>query len=338
MKYSCKEKISSSFSSDSSSYDPITLNSFYIPPILENSLGDMTPLREDPIDSPKTPTQKQCTINIPCDNTPIPFNVNTPCLSSFSKNNKDLSPLSALPNFSLSDKSFSESPQNQDDNIDLLSNLLLNYPKNPSIGYLNINSLRGNKILQLQNIFEKEKIGILCIDETKLSTEIPTSRMHIHGYQYPPHRRDRPQKTTNSHGGGKLVYIREGFISKRLTSFETQTAETICIELTLKSKKWFIIFGYRPESINRNLFFEEITLSLSKAFNKYENIILIGDLNIDISIPNNDINNLLGNLCDVFDLSNMIKTNTCFMSQKGSSIDVMLTNKPTSFFKPKTIN
>ena len=90
--------------------------------------------------------------------------------------------------------------------------------------------------------------------------------MHIHGYQYPPHRRDRPQKTTNSHGGGKLVYIREGFISKRLTSFETQTAETICIELTLKSKKWFIMFGYRPESINRNLFFEEITLSLSKAF------------------------------------------------------------------------
>ena len=102
------------------------------------------------------------------------------------------------------------------EDIDLLSNLISKYPKNPSIGYLNINSLRGNKILQLQNIFEREKIGILCIDETKLSEEIPTSRLHIHGYQYPPHRRDRPQKTTNSFGGGKLVYIREGFIKQKI--------------------------------------------------------------------------------------------------------------------------
>ena len=309
-------------------------NSFYLPPILENSLGHRTPTCKDHMDSPKTPSNYNSTRNnLPASDTPIPFEVNTPSGILANRDNEVTSPNLNLSNNSL----FPESPQHLKDDINLLSNLISKYPKNPSIGYLNINSLRGNKILQLQNIFEREKIGILCIDETKLSEEIPTSRLHIHGYQYPPHRRDRPQKTTNSFGGGKLVYIREGFISKRLTSLETQTAETICIELTLKSKKWFIMFAYRPESINRNLFFEEITLSLSKALNKYENIILIGDLNIDISIPNNDISNLLGNLCDVFDLSNMIKNNTCFMSQKGTSIDVMLTNKPTSFFKTSTI-
>ena len=59
------------------------------------------------------------------------------------------------------------------------------FSNNPSIGYLNINSLRGNKILQLRDIFSTDKIDILCIDETKLSSEIPTSRMHIDGYQYP---------------------------------------------------------------------------------------------------------------------------------------------------------
>ena len=94
--------------------------------------------------------------------------------------------------------------------------------------------------------------------------------MHIDGYQYPPHRRDRPQKSPNSFGGGKLVYIREGFISKRISEFETKTAETICIELTLKNKKWFILFGYRPESINRDLFFDEIKLTLSNdIYEKY---------------------------------------------------------------------
>ena len=100
-------------------------------------------------------------------------------------------------------------------------------------------------------------MDIFCIDETKLTSEIPTSRFHIDGYQYPPIRRDRENVTSdNSFGGGKLVYIKDGLICKRVENFETPTAETICIKLLLKSQKWFIMFGYRPESIIRDIFFE----------------------------------------------------------------------------------
>ena len=73
-------------------------------------------------------------------------------------------------------------------------------------------------------------------------------------------RRDRNSNKSNSYGGGKIVYIKEGIICKRLSSFETKTAETICLELSLKNKKWFILFGYRPESIDRNYFFQEVLL------------------------------------------------------------------------------
>ena len=97
------------------------------------------------------------------------------------------------------------------------------------------------------------------------------------------------------------------------------------------------MFGYRPESINRDLFFDEINSTLSKAMHEYENILFVGDLNIDINLPKNDKNNLLGNLCDVFDLTNMIKDKTCFMSQQGSSIGAMLTNKPRLFYKSTPI-
>ena len=145
------------------------------------------------------------------------------------------------------------------------------------------------------------------------------------------------KKTPNSFGGGKVVYTREGFICKRLMEYETKTSETICIELSLRNKKWFIMFGYRPESINRDIFFEEINITLSKAINKYENILFIGDLNIDLNILNHDKKHFLKDLCDVFDLTNMIKDKTCFMSTEGSSIDVMLTNKPRSFYKTTTI-
>jgi hypothetical protein len=231
----------------------------------------------------------------------------------------------------------SDSLDNLEGDLELLKDLISKYTTNPSIGYLNINSLRGDKFQQLENICKTSKIDILCIDESKLSPEIPTSRIHIDGYKYPPLRRDRIQKTPNSFGGGKVVYIREGFIGNRLPEYETKTSETICIELALWNKKWFIMFGYRPESINRDIFFDEINITLSKAINKYDNILFIGDLNIDLSIPNHDKKHFLEDLCDVFDLTNMVKDKTCFMSAEGSSIDVMLTNKPRSFYKTTTI-
>ena len=59
-----------------------------------------------------------------------------------------------------------------------------------------MNSLiRGDRFIQLINrILKIAKFDIFCLDETKLSSEIPTSRLHIDGYQYSPHRRDRPKK------------------------------------------------------------------------------------------------------------------------------------------------
>ena len=93
------------------------------------------------------------------------------------------------------------------------------------------------------------------------------------------------------------------------------------------------MFGYRPESINRDLFFQEVNQTLDKAINKYEKILFIGDLNIDLNIKNHDKKNFLEDMCDTFDLTNMVKEKTCFMSELGSSIDLILTNKPKSFYK-----
>ena len=58
-------------------------------------------------------------------------------------------------------------------------------------------------------------LDILCIDETKLTPEIPTAKYRLNGYQYPPIRRDRLCEKPNSFGGGKLVYIKEGLISAK---------------------------------------------------------------------------------------------------------------------------
>ena len=59
----------------------------------------------------------------------------------------------------------------------------------------------------------------------------------------------------------------------------------------------------------------------------------MGDLNIDTADKTKDTCNYLSDLCDTFSLTNIINGKTCFRAQKGTSIDVLLTNRPRSFHK-----
>ena len=92
-------------------------------------------------------------------------------------------------------------------------------------------------------------------------------------------------------------------IKKRFENLETKPSETISLELTVSNKKWFILFTYGlPQEKNKYVFFNELTETLSKAVNNYENIIVIGDLNIDVSDPGKDKNNYLSDFIESFSL------------------------------------
>ena len=59
----------------------------------------------------------------------------------------------------------------------------------------------------------------------------------------------------------------------------------------------------------------------------------MGDLNIDAAYKTKDTCNYLSDLCDNFSLTNITNGKTYFKAQKGTSIDVLLTNRPRSFHK-----
>ena len=46
----------------------------------------------------------------------------------------------------------------------------------------------------------------------------------------------------NSSGEGKIVWFGNEIIAKRLTVYETQNMESICVEITFKKRKWEILF------------------------------------------------------------------------------------------------
>ena len=71
----------------------------------------------------------------------------------------------------------------------------------------------------------------------------------------------------------------------------------------------------------QNIVFIELNLFLNQCVNKYDNIIVVGDHNIDISEKRWDNNNFLSDLYDTFSLQTVVIWKTCHKSNIGTSID-----------------
>ena len=75
---------------------------------------------------------------------------------------------------------------------------------------------------------------------------------------------------------------------------------------------------------------------LCKAVNSYGNLIVIGDLHVDVSGSGKDRNNYLSGFVETFWLSNLINRKTCHENLSGRAIDIMLPNRTNCFQKTST--
>ena len=144
------------------------------------------------------------------------------------------------------------------------------------------------------------------------------------------------RRNRNKHGGGLMVFIRNGIPVTHAKTFEPLNQEAICFEVTITKRKWIIYAFYRSKSYSKlDVFLEEFKNSVDKAINKYENIILIGDINVDMSNRNTTGVDYadVSEFCDIFSLKNLIKDDTCFspIVKHPSLIDIILTNRSQSF-------
>ena len=116
----------------------------------------------------------------------------------------------------------------------------------------------------------RSNVDILLISETKNDSSFPTAQFKIEGYT--TYRLDR-----NSNGGGILLYVREDIPSTLLNT--KLLIEGFCIEINIRKKKWLLVCTYNP---NKNLIsnhLKEIGKNLDNYSSKYDNFILLGDLN-----------------------------------------------------------
>ena len=119
-----------------------------------------------------------------------------------------------------------------------------------------------------------------------------------------------------------------------MENFETENAETICLELVRYCQKEVVhLFCLPTPDTNKTI---GKTITLNKIIGKYDNILLAGDLNIDELETGSDSSNHLSDAKDVVNLTNLVKKPSCFKSQDGTLIDLILTNRPRSFLKSET--
>ena len=191
------------------------------------------------------------------------------------------------------------------------------------IGHLNINSIR-NKV-QLLNDIVQDKIDVFLVSETKINGSFPTAQFYLNGFET-PFRLDRTVQ-----GGGLLLYIRNGITTKPLKLL-TSGIECILVEMNIAKKKWLVAGIYNPHKELTTSFLNTLSKNLDHYLTLYDNIILLGDFNCEIS----DI--ALEEFCLLYSLKSLIKTPTCFKSDSNPScIDLILTNRSCSFQNSSTI-
>ena len=163
------------------------------------------------------------------------------------------------------------------------------------------------------------KVDILTIAESKLDNSFPDGLLSLSGYKS-PYRLDVSDKS-----GGLLVYINNNIPSRQLNLFATaEDIQLICIEINLRKQKWLLISIYRPPKQSLSYFIKNLTSLVDFYSKDYKNILINGDFNA--SPENPDIQRFL----DANDFYNHHSFKTCWKSDNGSCIDLILSNQKHS--------
>ena len=130
-----------------------------------------------------------------------------------------------------------------------------------------------------------------------------------------------------ANGGGTLLYVKDGISSCLLTEYKSQdNTERPLIEINIRKKKWLFCCSYNPNKNNISKPLHCLSKGLDTYISQYDNIMLLGDLNVESSDP------ILNDFYNVYNLFSLVKEPTCFKNlYSPSCIDLFLTNRPRIF-------
>ena len=108
--------------------------------------------------------------------------------------------------------------------------------------------------------------------------------------------------------------------TKKLTEFEfPRDIQILLMELNLCGKIWLIMSIYKPPKQNSPYFLSKLNEALI-FYSKYDYTIISGDFNLEPTNPD------LFEFLELNTFSNHVKNKTCWKSNSGRCIDLILSN------------
>ena len=86
-----------------------------------------------------------------------------------------------------------------------------------------------------------------------------------------------------------MLYIKEHVPYREINITIESKIEAIFVEINLRKRKWLLTGGYNPNKNEISIFLDSIESKLNVLCLKYENIIIMGDLNSEICEERMDI-------------------------------------------------
>lgn len=191
------------------------------------------------------------------------------------------------------------------------------YKTKLKIGHLNARSLFTGfdtlKLLMFENDYD-----IFAISETWLSNNIPSHTVDIQGYKL--FRRDR-----DGRGGGVAFYVKSNFhVKLDQTNFEFRELEHLFLEI--KIGKLILALGvlYRPPVFTARTSVDCFDDILSTITARYDNIILLGDVNVNLfNLPN-----CISDCFDSYGFEQIVNSATRITPQSATLLDPIFVNCP----------
>ncbi|XP_071954198.1 uncharacterized protein [Antedon mediterranea] len=191
--------------------------------------------------------------------------------------------------------------------------------------HLNTKSLLP-KIDEIRSIAKKTDVSLIAISESWLDKSVNNSEISIDNYSI-----ERKDRCTNSVGGGVCLYIRNDLTYNVRDDLQNDDIESLWINILLpKTKPILIGTCYRPEK--QRSFFTSLETICGDILQGQE-VIILGDFNVDVSSNNLSKNKWVSQFCNMFNLTQLIKDPTRITCTTSTIIDLIFSSEPLNIFQ-----
>ena len=177
---------------------------------------------------------------------------------------------------------------------------------------------------KVRELITEYKFDVLALNETFLTSEVDDCELFIPGYKLA--RRNRTN-TTKLFGGGIVIYIRDCIPFVTRTDLMNSETEILWVEITRsKCKPLLIASVYRRPDFGENPFFVSINSSLVKVTGSHHEIVILGDLNLDLRSKVKSVKRLVKSFAFEHDMKQFIDERTRITESSRTLIDLLFVN------------